>query len=486
MLGLCSSCFGHLFSDQEGHDSMIDPRGALCALIALAGRGLAVVLAVSSVVRSQGYDSAGPRPAAVWPAGPLELVVAFPGPVDPGWAAASTGRAIPYFEPIGKGRRQLAPQAPLGNLRIASVTLRNAGRTLLLATDPHPRQARYELLLGPQSERGSPHDYDLSGVAVEWFEGKDDAGAEATWKGWWPDLDVEATRRLTRGSAPHERILGLIVKPGRLVLSTQVLLPPGDVKVRIRSGGSIADATLGDEQAAESPRHPGAKVGQVELAVRSQGEPLFLTLTVATGEGGRPSSLRASFAARHEEPLEFKPIERTRLLLPWAPPSPGPTAEAQIAVPDLAGGDPRRGEALFFGDQARCAQCHEFRGRGASIGPDLTAIASKGMDQIYRSIAAPSAEIAPDYVPYSVSARDGRVFVGLVRAEGASAIRITDTNAKTTTLARDEVDQIRPSGNSIMPVGLAGTLGEASLRDLIAYLTSGSASLPTRLKGTSR
>ena len=31
---------------------------------------------------------------------------------------------------------------------------------------------------------------------------KDDAGAEPAWKGWWPDLDVDATRRLTRGSAP--------------------------------------------------------------------------------------------------------------------------------------------------------------------------------------------------------------------------------------------------------------------------------------------
>ncbi len=54
--------------------------------------------------------------------------------------------------------------------------------------------------------------------------------------------------------------------------------------------------------------------------------------------------------------------------------------------------------------------------------------------------------------------RDGRVLAGVVRAEGASAIRVTDTNAKVTTLNRDEIDQIRPSGTSIMPVGLAGGL----------------------------
>ena len=71
-----------------------------------------------------------------------------------------------------------------------------------------------------------------------------------------------------------------------------------------------------------------------------------------------------------------------------------------------------------------------------------------------------------------MAVRDGRVLAGVVRAEGADSIRVTDTNAKPTTLRRDEIDQIRPSGTSIMPVGLAGALGEASVRDLITYLTS--------------
>jgi putative heme-binding domain-containing protein len=427
-----------------------------------------------------GADHVGPGPAAVWPAGPLELVVAFPHAVDPEWAAALTGRMIPYFEPLGTGGGQLASQAPLGSLRIAGVTPRDEGRTLVLATDPHPLPARYELFLGPATDRGAPRVYDLSGVAVEWSAAEDGAGADPVWQGWWPELDVEATRRLTRGSAPHERILCLIEKPGRLVLSTQVFLPAGEFTVRVLSSGAIVEATLGNEQAAEAARPAAAAVGQVEFAARSRGEPLFFSLTVQTGENSRPQSLQASFAAGHREPLEFKPINRARLLLPWAPPSPSPSA-APVTVPDLSGGDPNRGEALFFGDQARCAACHVFRGRGANIGPDLTDIARKGKEQIYRSIAAPSAEIAPDYVPHTVSAHDGRVFAGLVRAEGASAIRITDTNAKTTTLARSEIEQIRASGNSIMPVGLAGTLGEASLRDLIAYLTTG----PT-LKASSR
>ena len=172
----------------------------------------------------------------------------------------------------------------------------------------------------------------------------------------------------------------------------------------------------------------------------------------------------------HGKPGRFRAIERERLLLPWVPAVASSMSPAPSAPPDLAGGDPRRGEALFFGEQARCSQCHSVRGRGGSVGPELTAVGGKGLANLYQSIAAPSAEIAPDYVSYTVAARDGRVLSGVVRAEGPGAIRVTDTNAKVTTLSRDEIDQIRPSGTSIMPVGLAGGLGENNLRDLLAYL----------------
>src|SRR5207302_10149262 len=100
---------------------------------------------------------------------------------------------------------------------------------------------------------------------------------------------------------------------------------------------------------------------------------------------------------------------------------------APLAVPDLSGGDSARGQAIFSGLQARCEQCHAFRGRGGTVGPDLTEIGLKGRAEIYRDIAAPSAAIRPDYTSYTVATQDGRVIVGVVRAEGPDAIRVTDT-----------------------------------------------------------
>ena len=104
-------------------------------------------------------------------------------------------------------------------------------------------------------------------------------------------------------------------------------------------------------------------------------------------------------------------------------------------LPDLSGGDPARGQKLFSGDQARCSQCHTFRGQGGKVGPDLTEIGKKGRAEIYRSIAAPSASIEPDYTSFTVATKDGQVVVGRRSGRGAKAIRVTDTNARSTVIA---------------------------------------------------
>ena len=42
-----------------------------------------------------------------------------------------------------------------------------------------------------------------------------------------------------------------------------------------------------------------------------------------------------------------------------------------IQIPDLTGGDPKRGEEAYFGKEALCSQCHVVKGRGDQVGPDL-------------------------------------------------------------------------------------------------------------------
>jgi putative heme-binding domain-containing protein len=420
------------------------------------------------------------RPVSIWAAGPLDVVAAFETPVEPERALALVGQSIAYYEPGDPLKGPAAKERRAGALRIVGVRATDSGRTLKIATDPHPRVARYVLPLAvlqtnPGSKQAGDLEavYDLRGVEWEWSPEGADGEAEPRASGWWPAFDLETTRRVTKGSAPHEASLALLAQPGRIVLSALVRLPQGAARVCLESTGAIDLATLGESQGEPVEEKGPEGLHRVELAVDSKstkGEPLFLTFRVQTGKDRRPFQLRASYrtgTARTETPLP-----RDQVIVSWAPEAPAEAATAPLVLPDLSGGDATRGQALFSGDQARCSQCHTYRGKGGTAGPDLTEIGKKGRAEIYRSIAAPSASIEPDYTSFTVATKSGQVVAGLVRAEGPDALRVTDTNAKSTLIFREQIDQVRPSGTSIMPVGLAAMLGDGAVRDLIAFLTS--------------
>ena len=119
---------------------------------------------------------------------------------------------------------------------------------------------------------------------------------------------------------------------------------------------------------------------------------------------------------------------------------------------------------------ARCSQCHTFRGQGGKVGPDLTDIGRKGAPRSTATSPRRVRRSSPTIRRTPSRPRTDRSSSESSAAEGADAIRVTDTNAKSTVIRRDQIEQIRPSATSIMPVGLAATSGDAAIRDLIAFL----------------
>lgn len=93
------------------------------------------------------------------------------------------------------------------------------------------------------------------------------------------------------------------------------------------------------------------------------------------------------------------------------PPISATAWQTQLSSP----GDPAAGERLFFHPKvAACFRCHEQDGRGANIGPDLTALrGTLTKERLLESLLTPSKEIAPRYTPWLIETKDGRVLTGL-------------------------------------------------------------------------
>ena len=137
------------------------------------------------------------------------------------------------------------------------------------------------------------------------------------------------------------------------------------------------------------------------------------------------------------------------------------------AIKDL-NGSVSRGRTVFT--QA-CAVCHRFRGEGIEVGPDITDVRIKTPEMLLSDILDPNNEVDPRWEAFTIQAEGGRGLVGLIASETNDALVVRSIGG-TETLARAAVQQYAPLGSSLMPEGLEGTLDEARMADLIAFLRS--------------
>ena len=139
---------------------------------------------------------------------------------------------------------------------------------------------------------------------------------------------------------------------------------------------------------------------------------------------------------------------------------------------DLAGGDYERGRSMFFNDKLKCATCHRIRNEGATIGPDLSNLASRDAISVLRDVREPSASINPDYVAFNVRVSTGADMTGFVRAQDESSLRVIGADGKETVFRRSDVLDLRPSQVSLMPTGLLDGQSESQVRDLLTFLVN--------------
>jgi len=164
-----------------------------------------------------------------------------------------------------------------------------------------------------------------------------------------------------------------------------------------------------------------------------------------------------------------RPLPLRRFLLPWAG-AKRSTDLAAVEVPELKGGNWLRGQQVFFSDEAACARCHQVRGAGGRIGPDLSNLVQRDYASVLKDIREPSAAINPDHLAYTVELKNGKMLTGVLRSGDAGQLILGDNTGKEITLNRDQIESMAPSSVSIMPQGLDKALGPEKMRDLMTFL----------------
>lgn len=138
-------------------------------------------------------------------------------------------------------------------------------------------------------------------------------------------------------------------------------------------------------------------------------------------------------------------------------------------------GDASAGERIFFHPKGPgCYRCHQVDGRGGRTGPDLsTTPAALTRERLIESIVLPSKEVAPQFVAWLVSTRDGTVFTGTLLEESATGEQIyADAEGRIRVVKAEDVEERKAQTASIMPADLARLMTLDEFRDMLAYLTS--------------
>jgi putative membrane-bound dehydrogenase-like protein len=130
-------------------------------------------------------------------------------------------------------------------------------------------------------------------------------------------------------------------------------------------------------------------------------------------------------------------------------------------------GDVDKGREHF---RKQCSSCHRLENIGNEIGPNLTAIKSRGAETVLTAILDPNREVNPQYLNYVVSTLDGRVLSGTIVDEGSTSMTLRNAQNVSETVLRIEIDEIKNTGLSIMPEGFEGALDVQAMADLLRYL----------------
>jgi putative heme-binding domain-containing protein len=166
------------------------------------------------------------------------------------------------------------------------------------------------------------------------------------------------------------------------------------------------------------------------------------------------SHRNAEIKARAQKLLAAATAERTAVL-----------AEYQRSL--TLNADPQRGRAVF---EKQCVTCHRVGDLGVNVGPDIADTRTKTPDYLLTAILDPNRAVDNNSFGYAVTTQDGKAYTGLITAETSASITLRQPEGRELTILRSEIDELRSTGMSLMPVGFEKNITVEQMADLISFL----------------
>jgi putative membrane-bound dehydrogenase-like protein len=160
--------------------------------------------------------------------------------------------------------------------------------------------------------------------------------------------------------------------------------------------------------------------------------------------------------------------EKAKKLLQGSLPADRKKVMEQYAAALKLKGDTKRGQEVF---RKNCATCHRLTGIGVDVGPSIADVErTKTPEQLLLDILNPNAAIDANYINYQVTLKNGKVLTGLIAAETAASLTLKRAENQRDTVLRQDIEEVRSTGTSLMPEGLEKAITVEEMGDLLHFL----------------
>lgn len=132
-----------------------------------------------------------------------------------------------------------------------------------------------------------------------------------------------------------------------------------------------------------------------------------------------------------------------------------------------AKGNLTKGRQIFT---EQCAQCHQSGSLGVEVGPNLTDMSHRSVEDLAFNILDPNMAINPSFVAYEAETKDGELLSGIVKSETPESVTFLSAQGMRREVARSNLHYFRSGGLSLMPEGFEELMTPSELRDLISFL----------------
>ena len=178
------------------------------------------------------------------------------------------------------------------------------------------------------------------------------------------------------------------------------------------------------------------------------------------------STVQQSFLRRH--PVEFV-ARRANAIFGSGTENNSNAALKRLRPAVEASGQSRRGRQIY---QARCQQCHRFRGEGFAYGPDLESVGTRGKEWVLTHLVDPNRRVAPGKMAVAVETVHLGSVLGWVEHETPAGLHLAQPYGGRITLPRAAIGMVIPLEVSAMPENLEAGLSREAIADLLTWLSS--------------